>query len=318
MIKSYGIVNDRSPHIIADLFEIMAFFERREVSRGDIETYLMNEAGRGFKEEVEEEVDAAASSAEKNEKFQLVSEESFLHFQYRKKAFGKWYPFEAEADVLTPVKKISDRMKVYISLLVYSRLKMLSASDRTKFAAHFEKLCVESLKGLFPGWSVIHFGKGGADRAALGNRLSDAIRGLAKNLKDSADEHYIGKITPHDTGDAGIDIVALYDFADPAPGVTAFFAQCAAQQTAWPEKRFEANSVSLRQYVNFFHSPGAMLLIPVFYRNTDGNWVTEDGYGSVLIDRLRLVNMIESQKPAALAAALATVPDGLIPAEAAA
>lgn len=312
MIVSYGVINDRSPHLIADLFEIVAIFENREVSRGDIETYLANEAGKGLVEELEGEAGHGASTAEVNEKFQRLSEEVFLHLQYRQVAFGDWYPFTAEADVLTPNLPLSDKTKLYVSLLVYSRLKMVSNSNRSIFAAKFEALSVEAVKGLFPNWDVYRFGKGGADRAVFGNKLSAAIRVLATKLKDTVDETYIAEIDARDTGDAGIDIVAVNELADIARGVPAFFGQCAAQQLTWPEKKFEASAKSIGQYIHFFHDPGTMLIIPVFYRNPDGKWVKSDGWNSILIDRLRLIKLLDTLPGTdPLAAAVATIPAAL-------
>ncbi|MER9191481.1 hypothetical protein [Mesorhizobium australicum] len=320
MIKNYGLINDRSPHIIADLFEIIAFFENKEVSRGDIETYLQRDGGKGLEDAVEDDAGGgSATSAELNEQFQRLSEEVFSHLIYRQAAFGEWYPFAADRDVLTLAPVLSDKMKIYVSLLAYSRLKMFSNRNRSLFAANFEKLSVEAVKGLFAGWDVLHFGKGGGDRGLFGSKLKEAIRELAKRMKDTTDETHISALSEQDTGDAGIDIVAMHDFGDTAPGITAFFGQCAAQQLAWPEKRFESHPISLRKYMHAFHPPGTLLIIPVLYRNPDGNWVDTESYPTVLLDRLRIVQLLESRNSLdAISAALATVPAGLIPEGAAA
>jgi hypothetical protein len=52
----------------------------------------------------------------------------------------------------------------------------------------------------------------------------------------------------------------LNTFGDAAPGCTVYFAQCAAQQTGWPEKKFEAHPVEQSKHISFFHNPGNLLL----------------------------------------------------------
>jgi hypothetical protein len=209
MISSYGVINDTSPHIIADLFEIMALFERRPVSRSDVETYLINEAGKAVADELDDDAGAGASSAEKNEKYQKLSEDVFVHLSYRKAVVGDWYPFVVNHDVLEPKPDLTtERIGIYASLLVYSRLKMVSKSRQVTWAGNFEQLSVEAVRGMFPDWEVIHFGKGGADRATYGQKLKLALPKLAKHMKDLPVQAYIDEISENDVADSGIDIVA--------------------------------------------------------------------------------------------------------------
>ena len=48
MIKDYGLIEDRAPHLVADLCEIISFFENREVSRSDIEGFLYEKGAKGL------------------------------------------------------------------------------------------------------------------------------------------------------------------------------------------------------------------------------------------------------------------------------
>ena len=306
MIQKYGQINDASVHVIADFFEIISFNESRSISRSDIETHLIRDAGEGTKQEVAEDA-TGDTSAESNEKYQKLSEEVFSHLRYRQTAFKKWYPFTADKDVLDINKKLSDRHKLYIALLLFSRLQMMSRSNRTKLAAVFEKLCYFAIVGMFPNWEIIHFGKGGLHRKHYGNKLKDALRALADKIKDNTDSVFIEELSEHDSGDAGIDIIALNHFGDSAQGVALYFGQCAAQQDGWPDKVYEAHEIKLSKYFNFFHSPGTLLFIPLFYRKLDGRWVTSHAYNSILLDRLRLVELFEAQKANCSAAIAATI-----------
>lgn len=290
MIENYGQINDRAPHLIADLCEIISYFEGREVSRGDIEGFLFEKGGAGLLADLDlEGLDSAAA----NERYQALTEDVFSHLTYRKQAFGKWYPFNIEGDLLVPCEEIDDFNKVYVSLLAYSRLKMFSRPQRSQYAAEFEVLCKEAAKGFSDGWEVIHFGAGGADREDFGTKLKDALHKLSEKLREIAIVQEIDALSEHDSGDAGIDLILMRQWSDPARGLPVYFAQCAARQEGWPSKRFEAHAINLRKYFAFFHPPGTLLFIPVCYRNVDGRWIDTEGSETVLMDRLRLIELLE-------------------------
>ena len=291
MIDDYGIINDRAPHLVADLGEIVGFFENDEVSRGDIENLLSQRGGHDLLAELE----AGPDSATKGERFQALSEETFRHFRYRKLSFGRWYPFEIDGDVLVPTSDITVRHKIYAALSAFSRMKMFSGTDQNRFAGDFERLCVEALSGFARDWKVIHFGKGGKDRPALGQKLKDALRALARELREDTVESEIGRLPETNTGDGGIDVVVYRPWSDVARAVPCYFGQCAASQVGWPEKRLEASAVNLERYFNFFHKPGTILFIPLCFRDVDGTWVNSDGHQTILVDRQRLIELLDAR-----------------------
>ncbi len=286
----YGVINDRAPHIIADLCEIACFFEERPVSRSDIEGFITTRGGAGLISQLERQED---TGAENNERMQRLTEDAFKHLMYRSTAFGEWYPFRAQHDVLELAEPETIEHQIYVNLLCHSRLKMFKPARRAKLASEFEVLCCFAMRALFPDWNVYHFGAGGCDRHLFGNKFSDAICALAKKLRDEVHAGHVAKISPHDVGDGGIDIVALHEWNDPAEAVPAFFAQCAAQQEGWPEKRFEAHPMALEKYIHFFYDPSSVLFIPLCYRGPDGQWLDASGHNSLLVDRLRLVEQFK-------------------------
>ena len=292
MIENYGLINDRSPHLVADLCEIICYFEDKEVSRGDIETFLSENGGDGLLYDLDLE---NLDSAETNERFQELTEEVFRHLNYREKAFGTYYPFSIEGDVLVPITEITQRQQTYGALLAFSRLKMFSPADRNGFAADFEIFCLEASLGFTGTWKVVHFGKGGRHRKAFGNKLKDALMKLSEVLKETPMTDEIRKISDQDVGDAGIDIVIYKEWGDHARATPTYFAQCAAQQHNWPTKKFEANSLNLEKYFHFFHKPGTILFIPLCFRGVDGDWINSDGHQTILIDRKRLLDLIDAR-----------------------
>ena len=289
-MANYGVINDRSPHIVADLCETIALFEQSPVSRGDIESYIAMKGGEGLFRELN-----AGNDTETNERIQAFTEDAFQHLAYRQAAFGKWYPYVVEHDVIELREGYTDYHRVYASLLTQSRLKMFSKPQIAKFAAEFEALCREALPGLLPSWNVYHFGVGGRDRAEFGNKLKDSLKALASKTREETIDRRIDEISDHNVGDAGIDIVAIYNWKDAADSVPTFFCQCAAQQEGWPEKRFEASPFSLEKYFSFFHKPSTVLFIPLCYRVPNGQWIGSDGHQSILIDRLRITELFDLQ-----------------------
>ena len=292
MIENYGLINDRAPHLIADLCEIMCYFENQEISRSDIETFLSEKGGDGLLTDL---MLGNLDSAEANEKFQALSEEVFRHLTYRAKAFRAYYPFLTEGDVLVPLSKTTQQHRIYAALLAFSRLKMFSPADRIRFAADFEILCLEASLGFTGTWKVAHFGTGGRDRATFGNKLKEALKNLSAALREIPILQEIEKISDHNVGDAGIDIIIYKEWADPARAVPAYFAQCAAQQENWPAKKFEANALNFEKYFSFFHKPGTILFIPLCFRGVDGKWLGSDGHQTILVDRKRLLDLIEAR-----------------------
>lgn len=290
-MPDFGLLVDRSPHIIADLCEIICFYENQNVSRSDVEGLIETRGTDSLLKQIEA---AAESSAEVNDRIQQLTEDTFSHLMFRQAAFSEWYPFKVNHDVIEQNMTLSDRHKIYITLLAMSRLAMFPATQRIQLAADFEKVCCLAMRGLLPSWKVYHFGKGGGDRPDFGNKLSDALITLAKKLRDPTIPSRIEELSPHDSGDAGIDIVAMYEWEDSACAVPAYFAQCAAQQNNWPNKRFEASAKNIDRYISFSADPAAMLFIPLCFRSPDGNWVDSSGHSSLLIDRLRMTELLDS------------------------
>lgn len=287
-MPDYGIINDRSPHIVADLCELICYLENTSVSRGDIESFVASKGGDGLLRELN-----AGNDSETNENVQKLTEDAFQHLRYRLKAFGSWYPFVVDHDVIELRNSQDVKHSIYVALLISSRLKMLPAADRIRRASEFESICYKALSLLLPTWNVYHFGSGGADRHLFGNRLKDALPALAEKTRDDVLMHRVNELSDHNVGDGGIDLAAVFEWADPAQALPVYFAQCAAQQENWPEKKFESHPVTHERFFSFFHKPGSLLFIPVCYRGPDGAWIDSVAMQSILVDRLRLIELFD-------------------------
>ena len=105
----------------------------------------------------------------------------------------------------------------------------------------------------------------------------------------------VEEVSDQNVGDAGIDIIIHRKWEDPARGIPCYFGQCTAQQETWPSKKFEASALNLERYFSFFHKPGNILFIPLCYRGVDGKWLSSVGHQTILVDRKRLIELIEAR-----------------------
>ena len=98
------------------------------------------------------------------------------------------------------------------------------------------------------------------------------------------------------SGDAGLDLIAIVNFADGAATNYAVFGQCGAQETAWPKKTLEAHPIRFRSYFQTLMEHPAIMFIPVCYRTASGEWYdNQAASGVLLLDRSRILHLLQSQ-----------------------
>jgi hypothetical protein len=109
----------------------------------------------------------------------------------------------------------------------------------------------------------------------------------------------------NNTGDGGLDIVGWIPMKDTAPGFALLFGQCACSPEDWSSKQGTSSISDWQNRITFTTPPSNFIFIPMCFRNTSGEWYNNDKVKlSVVIDRLRLCNLLESK--ASVTAALAS------------
>jgi hypothetical protein len=99
-------------------------------------------------------------------------------------------------------------------------------------------------------------------------------------------------------GDAGADVVGWFPLGDRNRSAMLFLAQatCLAD---WRDHQHHASAETWRQLISFKAAPANVLVIPQCFRRADGGWAfSQQIANSVLIDRVRLVFLLDGSPPA--------------------
>lgn len=323
---SVGSVSLTRTHLLADLVELVLLLgdsNRDFIARGDV-AGLVGKAPVELDEldDEEEQDDSQAdgglafepegvvgletmvepSDTNENSKIDAVLDLLWEHFSYRVGAFLNFYPFYVDGDKIYVRKNLSIYQRVYVFLLACSRLKSFKGvfplkGVRQFWAALFTKACRDALKGLFPmGMGVRIFDANSDDRQSYyGTNLRDALVRLGADLGASFVNHAAIK-KESASGDAGLDLVAIYSFSDNASGALVAMGQCGAQGEGWSDKTLEAHSDKYRSFFGFSYPWTPLMFAPVCYRDTAGAWEKERfASGVLLLDRLRILKLISLQ-----------------------
>lgn len=293
-----GECHPRTPHLLADLIELLLVVEYNGKSifyKNDLRSLLAQ--GNISAEEIDDESQENESmlTQDKNVKLEAQLEDVWIHLYYRDKSFNKYYPFDVADEHVSLNSELSLRQRYYLFLLTCSRLRsfMGKAGIVQKWAKLFTKVAKSCLQGLLPSHATVKiFDANSEDRATYyTNRLPDALIILGRDLALKVDMDECSK--KHHSGDEGIDLVGIVSFEDTARANFAVLGQCAAQGANWPSKRLEAHPINLK---NIFPQINTLttLFIPTSFRTSNGEWVDNKfTTGLVLIDRLRMLTLLE-------------------------
>jgi hypothetical protein len=296
-----GVLHPSQPHLFADLAELLLITNnlgKETVAKADLAD-LFNDAVISS-EEIDEETDenevtASKSSAEISSRQERQVEDIFAQLEYRAIAVGESYPFSVKDELLTRKKDLTDIQKIYTLLLICSRLRSFNGREgvRQKRAADFTRASREAMRGLLPSFATVDvFDANSEDRRNIyGTNLRAAVKVLADKLKIPLIEEQLTSLST--SGDRGIDLVGIVDFADNARGNFAIFGQCGAQEVDWPTKKLEAHPINQRDLFVLQVDYPSIMFTPVFFRNSSGSWVDNRALNGVfLVDRLRMLKLI--------------------------
>ncbi len=232
---------------------------------------------------------------------------------------GVAYPFSATTDEVTFTPQSADREHLpYLFLLVCSNGNSVPTLKKA-LPAHFENLCKEAFKSLFPEWAdILLFSKNSDDRKKLfGSAASKAVPKLAEMLN-------AGLVNAGQLGSTqreyGIDLMAICQFGDQSTYPFFAFAQCTIEQD-WSPKRTEAiaeNELTAFVTLNARHSN--FLMIPHFPRYSLEEWSEDPSRtgNCILCDRFRICRLLEmssffepTSPPASVAAVFITLEGSL-------
>lgn len=300
MIFNIGVQHPSTPHLFADLVELLAVYDylgKGELHKNDVIS-LVNRLPVGS-----DDFDEAVSAEEKPYPDALKSdireskiEDLWTQMSYRCASFSNSYPFSIVGDrIVLETDWTSSKHRVYRFLLAASRLRSFNNSSRSKWAKVFAHISAFSLKSLLPDDADVKIFDANSDdrRNFYGTDCRKALVKLADQIcAQNINQKSIDKLSP--SGDGGIDLVGVVSFNDNASGSHVFFGQCGAQEREWPNKILEAHSLSLQSYFTVLHDTVTTMFTPVTYRMATGDWVNDRHItGALVLDRLRILTLLE-------------------------
>lgn len=220
----------------------------------------------------------------------------FKILESREYVCGEYYPFEVRnGDCLCYRGICDEKKKQYIFLLLCSSISLMASYH--KYTDSFEKLCRLLMKELSPkGTTVELFGTSRESELFTGT-LRDRIKKLAKCLGTETTKRFDqnAKFDSIFGGDGGIDIVAFTSI-DEAGFVPFSFSQCTCSYDKWKEKQTSIGVEQWGAYIELgVHYPQYMF-VPFSCHNSQGKFCDETSIKTFLIDRLRIIKLIEKNR----------------------
>ena len=286
---SWETVVTSDPLQLADAIELTVAFDEenitRHFTRADFHYNLTTES----LDNDEWAYIAGDDADERNEEF----EQAITLIRKRARWLGPAYPFSVFKNEVrfTPGNMLRHHLP-YLFLLVCSNSNYVPTL-KSSLPNHFEELCKEALRSLFPDWAeVVSFSQKSEDRKTMfGYAAKDAVPKLAEKLNAGLKN---ANQLSESQEEFGIDIIAICSFEDQAPFPFFAFAQCTIGQN-WTEKRHEAIADTfLTGFVDLNARHSNFLMIPHFPRYTLGCWSKPPHKtgNCILCDRLRICYLL--------------------------
>lgn len=217
----------------------------------------------------------------------------FEQIDYRYNAIPRYYPFIYKDDCLCLRKSFNKKFAQYICLLICSSIAFLDKSSMGKMTTYFEEYCVHFFKYLVSKDAEIYlFGTSRTGEKFAGN-LKVRLRQLAecfgaRTTKDLDDDPQFN--VP--AGDEGIDLVA-FNKLDSASHVPIALGQCTCSYLKWENKQKDISREFWRYKISPLPPYMEYMFVPFFCRNATGKFEHPTTITTCLIDRLRLVKLLE-------------------------
>ena len=279
----------KDPLLLADAIELVVAFASDEhygrFTRADFQHFVATENLTDDEESylTGDQVD------ERNAQF----EQALKLIRNRARWLGLAYPFSVVTDEVqfTPQTPLRRHLP-YLFLLVCSNGNHVPSLQNT-LATHFEDLCKEALRSLFPGWAeVVSFSQKSDDRKNIfGYQASKAVPRLAEKLNAGLVNANQLSATQREFG---IDIIAICPFGDGSPFPFFAFAQCTIGREWWGKRHEAIAENELTGFVNLNARHSNFLMIPHFPRYSLEQWSEDPARtgNCILCDRLRICVLV--------------------------
>ena len=308
------------PFLWADYVELLCLCSRNgTVSKGNLQA--QSQEALDVQADADDDGSTDEASAELDDRVAAKWCDIQGRLQVRAASWQTYWPFALSGAVLrSKFDSAKAEHRLYVALLVASSLRLCSATRSGEVTSAFEEISYHWLRrSLNPLWEVRPFAAhqtlSGAYTGSLGAKMQSLAADISAVLIKPADSY-----DPGNSGDAGIDLVAWQRLGDRRGNLPVIFGQCACSPTDWESKQLDVTPTATEAYLLPQHPAAAYCFVPHDLSLSDTAWQrTTHVKRTVLIDRLRILNMFESTQdwaslptwpfvgePAAMGAAMAT------------
>lgn len=213
----------------ADFVELTTLFSNQDgITLGDIQDRFFGE----------KEYD----NAEKRDEDEIFLREIFELINERILLYGNDYPFiYLDTEILTLKSSLNTTNKLYISLLISSKLNIFNAF-RSDLTTDFETISYSVLKQYLPiNAKVKEFGK----NAEYNGNAVQKIRQLAEDLDLLVDDYELSQVGERNNQERGLDIIGWLPFNDKCGNKIILLCQCACG------KKYESKQHDTRRFENY-------------------------------------------------------------------
>ncbi|RRS00055.1 hypothetical protein EIP75_22905 [Aquabacterium soli] len=315
-----GVPNSADSFLWADFAELRAVLHPdKAFSRGDLASIATRSTDIGRTMEGENAEDAEDIEAEplRKPKFNYESKwKDIIDFiETRSNRIGAAYPFEVSEDRDT-IQLVADRStwgrRTYLALLLAASLRHIKRTRHHELTRAFEETCLAVFEKLMPIGAEIRatWAAGGAEAPYRGTLYQKMLL-VANDLrvKPNFEED---DFKANDTGDGGIDLLAWHPMSDEQPGIPIAFAQCGCSRDDWRFKQLEASPAKHYSHLPVQHPWATYYFMPLDLRKSNGRWAYASDIGqAIIVDRLRLIRLMEQYNLAANAPAPQILDDAL-------
>ncbi|MBT9136332.1 MAG: hypothetical protein DDT34_01406 [Firmicutes bacterium] len=147
----------------------------------------------------------------------------------------------------------------------------------------FERLSVESLVEMLPGWKVEPIGWTPTNPT----KLKGSIDGIIANLREVAGAEKDMHVTAH-SNEIGLDILAFLAFDDPSAALPVLMVQCASGDD-WKRKRKTPDLAIWEKVISFISKPTKGFVMPYAFAEPGDFRKEATSVQGVFFDRYRLL-----------------------------
>lgn len=265
-------------HLYADYIELIALFTKSHVTKSDILDRLFDE---GI------ELSDEKNMAEKDDNNENWINEIFDLINHRNSLFSDDYPFNFENNNLKIKDRISEKNKIYLSLLISSSLNYFKLLQ-PELTTEFETISFQSLLNYMPKTAKV---KATGENSEYSGTAKEKIKKLANEIYIKINNTELNNISKRNVKEKGLDLIAWIPFEDKIPNIITLLAQCACGKD-WKKKQHETG-----RYENYFvfyrKRPIHAMYIPYSLTNNNSFYESDDIVGDrIIFDRKRILEFL--------------------------